>query len=259
MSLYLPLLSFFKNIVIEHNTIMDTELLFLQRKVEHCLHRYTLFWFRLGIFKHIAVNNELKFHLEAKGLKQVIYAQNGYIVPNTSYKDFDDETLAKLNAFQANHTHTAIFCGNGYPWHGFSRIAAILEAYPHIGLLVVGPYKHVHAEHIFQLPFCNTEQLGYLIERCDFAISTFQWELLNIHEGSPLKSRHYLCHGCPILTHYYDCAADFDALKPFVVDYRKTPETCIQDICSLDYDKETLKSTARDLLSWDRYFDRVFA
>ena len=250
--------SYLKPIYIEHNTIMDTELEFLGRKSELLFHKLTCRWLGFSRCMHIAVNKELQRHLEHKGLSRVIYAQNGYLAPEANTHQLSNEILARLNAFQANHEKTAIFCGNGYPWHGYSRIVECLNPHPNIGLIVVGPYKNVDTDHVLHLEFCNTSTLAYLLGRCDFAISTFQWEMLKIHEGSPLKSRQYLCHGCPILVNYYDCASDFKALRPFIVDYRKDPSTSINRICSISTPKDEIQALARDCLSWDRYFDEIF-
>ena len=99
--------------------------------------------------------------------------------------------------------------------------------------------------------------LSFIIEQCDFAISTFRWDMLSITEGSPLKSRQYLCHGCPILVNYYDCAHDFKDLQPFVFDYRIDKEQSIANISSNSYKKQSLANLACDLLSWEHYFNTV--
>ena len=258
LSFYLPFLSLFKHIYIEHNTIMDTELMFLGRNLEYRLHQLTVLWFRLGRFTHIAVNQELQRHLKQKGLHTVIYAQNGYLSPNTMQHNFDDQLLTQLKEFQGRHKFTAIFCGNGYPWHGYEDIKQVLSPHPEIGLLVIGPYDATHTEHIFSLPFCDTPSLGYLIEHCNFAISTFRWDMLNITEGSPLKSRQYLCHGCPILVNYTDCASDFTELSPFMVDYRVHKDASFKIMCDLSYNRHIVQHQSRQCLSWEQYFSTVF-
>lgn len=256
-NLLLPLLSFFKDIYVEHNTLMDTELIFLKRPVEHKIHRFTLYWFRIGKMIHIAVNNQLKKHLNLLGLKQVIYAQNGYLTPAPN--DIDVTILNSFQQFKSKFQHCAIFIGNGYPWHGLTEIIELLSPYKDIGLIVVGPYNIAKSSNILSIQHCLSSTLIKIVESCDFAISTFRWDMLDITEGSPLKSRQYLCHGCPILVNYYDCAADFDELKPYIIDFRHHKNESIKIISQLINSKEDIKKKSRFHLSWHRFFDDVFS
>ena len=80
--------------------------------------------------------------------------------------------------------------------------------------------------------------------------------MINISEGSLLKSRQYLCHGCPVLVNYYDCASDFDALKPFIIDYRDHQDDWYDKITSLGDSKNELRRLACQYLNWDNYFNQ---
>ena len=75
--------SLIKPVIIEHNTIMDTELRFLKRFNEWRLHRFWIAFYAYFPVQHIAVNHELKQHLIHLGLqeKRVHYIQNGYTAP----------------------------------------------------------------------------------------------------------------------------------------------------------------------------------
>jgi len=95
----------------------------------------------------------------------------------------------------------------------------------------------------------NTSTLYTLYDLSDFAISTFRWDMLNITQGSPLKTREYLCMGLPILVHYYDCAMDFESLHPYIFNYADGP-SALDDIINLDVDKKVLGKEALSVLSW---------
>ncbi len=251
-------LSYFKPVYIEHNVIMDTELLFLGRRIEHELHLLTLSLLSWSRCYHCAVNAELKLHLESKGLpqKRIIYSQNGYSPPTAS--DPDMTVTEQLSPFRKAFKTLAIFSGNGYPWHGLDDILEHLKAFPDIGLIVVGPYETIVSDSILQFKSLRTPALIHLIEQCDFAISTFRYDLISVSEGSPLKSRQYLCHGCPIVVNYYDSALDFNALTPYIFNFQTLGVDAFNQACGCNADKDSLKVLAQDCLSWDRYFQRLF-
>ena len=254
LNIFIPFLSYLRPIFIEHNTIMDTELRFLDRHFEHRLHLLTLRWFRWGKMTHIAVNNELKNHLIKFGLpaSKTIYLQNGYSIPDISQTDIDTSVINQVKTFQSKHHKCAIFCGNGYAWHGLDEVLKLIKTEPQLGLIIVGPYAPMVSNQTLFISSVNTATLLSIFDYCHFGISTFRWDLLYITEGSPLKSRQFLCHGLPILTHYYDCASDIDLLKPYIFDVR-TNKKALQSLLRFSCSKEKLSTLAQDALSWEHY------
>jgi len=253
-------LSFFKTIVLEHNIKLHSELEHLKRPIEQAIHSFNLRYLSLSRCKHVAVTNEIKSYLESFGLTRVMYSQNRYLADQPSPDDISGDqhsSLKALNSFKKRFEYVAIFCGNGYAWHGLDEVLHLISAQPNTGLVIVGPYEQQHNEQLLYIPFLNTQALSLAIEACDFAISTFRWDIISINEGCPLKSRQYLCHGCPTLVNYYDCAADYDALKPFIVDYKVQQDNSIPALQALSKNKAGLKETAREYLSWQRYFSDI--
>jgi hypothetical protein len=248
------LLSYFKIIYIEHNTKVVSELRFLKSYGELISHYGCLLLLRFGKHTHLAVNAELQRTLIAQKLPQnrVIYCQNGYMPP-TVRSETSSLIVDTLHYWASNFEKIAIFSGNGYPWHGIELIQSLFKHYPHVGIIVVGPYSTQSQAHSqsFYTGKVDIPTLVSLYAIADFAISTFRWDLLSITEGSPLKTRDYLCHGLPILTHYYDCAADFDALKPYIFNYQDDKDRAISDIIEHTHPKSTVKETAIRLLSWE--------
>lgn len=252
--LWIGLLSFVKRVYIEHNTLLSNELQFLGRTFEHKLHLTLMAFLRRTHIHHIAVNHELLKHLQTDFYVKSdysMYLQNGFLMPFLDKSKID---LAKLH-FLANskkpYQKLAVFCGNGYPWHGLDTILSLIKQTPNVFLIIVGPYDGATQlpENALLAGKLSTDTLYSLYKICDFAISTFRWDMLGIHEGSPLKTREYLCFGLPILVNYYDCAEDFAVLKPFVFNY-KTSKTALHDIASFSYDKGALSGLAQQTLSW---------
>lgn len=80
--------------------------------------------------------------------------------------------------------------------------------------------------------------------------------MINIKEGSPLKSRQYLCSGLPILTNYKDSAEDFKTLKPYIFNFN-TNKTAFKQICEHSFDKNTIKKIAQKELSWKNVYKNL--
>ena len=256
INFWLIFLSYFKPVYVEHNNIIDTELFIRRRFIEHRFYLMTLYLMRWGQFTHVAVNNELKSYLEIKNLKQVVYAQNGYDYHPIETASLPLALVDQVRAFKEKFSYLAIFCGNGYAWHGVDDIVKLLASKTDVGLLIVGPYTLQDSDQYLQFDNLDTNSISYLIEQCDFSISSFRLDMINISEGSLLKSRQYLCHGCPVLVNYYDCASDFDALKPFIIDYRDHQDDWYDKITSLGDSKNELRRLACQYLNWDNYFNQ---
>ncbi len=251
----LAILSFFKTVYIEHNTLLDNELRFLNRKIERFLHLVTMFFISKSRVTHIAVNEELQAHLIddfSCSKKRTLYIQNGFKMPNLQSRGLLPDALEKAKKAASNSVcKTAIFTGNGYPWHGLETIIELVKDRSDLQLLIAGPYKADDSlpEHIHLLGKLDTATLYSVYEQCDFAISTFRWDLLGITDGSPLKTREYLCLGLPILTHYHDSAEDFPSLHPYIFNYKKD-KTALEKIIAFSSEKKDIKQTAQRHLSW---------
>jgi hypothetical protein len=252
--IFLSILSWFgKRIYIEHNTLLEQELKFLERKSEIVLHHIIMRFLRFSRVTHLCVNDELKEHLIhdfKTSPKRTVYIQNGFAMPRLNPDTVDLNVVKQVTALREKGKRIAIFTGNGYPWHGLNEIVSILKDRTDVELVVAGPYKSDNMpDNIHLLGKMNTSTLYTLYELSDIAISTFRWDMLNITQGSPLKTREYLCSGLPILVHYYDCAMDFDSLRPYIFNYADSP-SALDDILSVNIDKKGLGKEAQRVLSW---------
>ena len=250
-SLWLIILSYFKTVIVEHNTNLSSELRFLQRHAERQLHQFMMQLWRLSHAQHLAVNMELKHSLKDLGIANdyLIYAQNGYSLPSIKTPATLSDHIINLSPHPTKKV--AIFCGNGYEWHGLDRILSLIKTREDLELWVVGPYDKntIAPEYVTFLGALSHDELRHIYPKCHFAISTFAWDRIGITQGSPLKSREYLCMGLPILVNYDDCAADFESLNPFIYNYHRHPEA-LDEIIHHSLDHREIQQTALKCLSW---------
>jgi len=205
---------------------------------------------------HITISNELKDALIKSGLpsKNVVYSQNGYTASSlpSSYNHLLIETVT---SWASHFQKIAVFSGNGHLWHSINDMDTLFNAYPQVGIIIIGPYTPPKTAHpqFFYTGKVDIKSLSLLYQCADFALSLFSWDTLklNITEGSPLKTRDYLCHGLPILTNYDDCAEDFDDLKPYIFNYKHHKKKAIDAILSAPDPKSQIKDHATRLLSWE--------
>ena len=74
-------------------------------------------------------------------------------------------------------------------------------------------------------------------------MGSFHWDLLGIHDGSPLKTVEYLCHGLPILVNYHDHAQNIDTLAPYVFNLQKNPKA-LDEILTHALDRRQIQQLA---------------
>ena len=236
---------------------METELKALNRPIELLSHKLTYFLFKKTNIQHLCVNNELLNNLKNKKFKErkLIYHQNGYLSPKNNNM-INHDIIKSAKAFQNQHNKIGIFVGSGRPWHGLADILELFSTKKECGLIIIGPYKQLNSEQCLQIKHANSATLEKLFEHCHFGISNFRWDLLNIHEGSPLKSRQYLCNGLPILTTYKDSATDYPELRSYIFNQKENTKA-IEEIIQHNFSKEEIKDKATKYLSWNSVYKNL--
>jgi glycosyltransferase involved in cell wall biosynthesis len=106
-----------------------------------------------------------------------------------------------------------IFVGSAdFPWNGFEKLELIANSLPNIEITTVGINSSSHPR-IKSLPSLYANDLQDLFILMDAAISTLDIQIMGIVEAAPLKTRHYLASGLPVIGGYIDSAypngADF--------------------------------------------------
>ena len=246
--LWLSLLSWFKPVFFEHNILLYKELSYLKRYGELWMHSALLIGMSFGRIIHICASDEIAKDLKKRGLDNTTFVHNGYALPDLSCQKKEDVTIQKVIQFKKGKL--AVFTGNGYDWHGLDRVLNLIEQYPFLQLLVIGPYPNTPHPQVMYTGAVNQATLYALYEFADFAISTFAWDRIGTTQGTPLKSREYLCHGLPILVNYEDGASTMPALSDYVFSYQKD-NLALEKLLCFSYDKSQLIQKARQQLSWD--------
>lgn len=248
-----------KPIVFEHNIDYEKELTHLKRPIEKALHRFQLHQFHKFPAHHVAVTEEIRQALiEAKiPQKNTLYIQNGYSPPPPSQQPLPQNLAITLSKFRDSSQKLAIVISNGYRWHGIPEIIALLDPHP-VQLIVIGPFTESSTKKVCYLGTQPPENCATLMTFADFGIGAFRQDLLGLTEGSPLKTREYLCHGLPILVNYTDSAAEIPSLAPYVFN-QKTDPLAIPKICDMIIDQSKLAKTAQEELSWTKRFEPLNA
>jgi len=246
--LWLSLISWFKPVFFEHNILLYKELPYLKRYGELWLHSALLIGMSFGRITHICASDEIAKDLKKRGLDRTQFVHNGYALPSLSSQEKDTSLIEK--AMQFKKGKLAVFTGNGYAWHGLDRVLGLIEQYPLLQLLVIGPYPSTPHPQVLYTGTLNQATLYALYEFADFAIGTFAWDRIGTTQGTPLKSREYLCHGLPILVNYEEGASEMKPLSDYVFSYQKDA-LALEKLLCFSYDKSHLIKEARQHLSWD--------
>jgi hypothetical protein len=237
-----------KTVIVEHNTKHENEFKFLGKFIHLFFHKLAYSHLKKSKAFHICVNKELEDLLKTEGFDQTLTVQNGYEKP--SFSTSIEHPLINTCKTLKNEYKVAIFTGNGYPWHGLKEILTLIKPHKFLKLIVVGPYHSLLENDQTVIAGTLPQQvLLELYKTCDFAISTFRWDMLDINMGSPLKTREYLCNGLPILVNYEDSAEDFEELQPFIYNHQKD-ESSLSRIMSVNHDHNDIARKASKKLSW---------
>lgn len=255
------LLSRFKQVFIEHNMMYTPELKYLGRNKELATHKFLYKLLRFGKATHLVVHKSLRSVLQQKGIEpsKVKLLQNGYLAPPKSTHEVNKALVNKVKRLKDRTPYIAIFVGNGAPWHGLTSIIHILKDHPKIHLLVAGPYPLALATtQVTILGSCTHHTLQHIYPLCDVSFGTFNWQLLGINEGCPLKTSEYLSYGVPVIVNYHDWSLENPKLNPYIMHISSgLPfESFIE---SHRKNHSLISEQARSELSWDTIYSKLLS
>lgn len=254
LNLWLCFLSYFKPVYLEHNINLTVELPFLNRTSELWLHKKTIQLFKKSHIIHVSVSPALTQHMQSWGIpaSRTLTIQNGYTPQAIHPEQIDPAVINTIQSLQKAGKKLAIFVGSGSGWHGVEEVATLFSAYPHLTLLLVGPYTQLHLPtNVVNLGVLNAATLGQVYAYCAFGIGA--WNLDPKAMSCPLKTREYLCFGLPILVNYPDCALEYGAVKPYIFYYQGHNDS-LDQLLTFSWDKDALKKTAQDCFNWATLF-----
>lgn len=254
LNIGLGLMSYFKPIYFEHNVNLNTELVYLKRPLELKLHRFTTSFFKWSRLYHTAVTPELNQYVHNFGVpkSRIITIQNGYFASPIDPNKVQTEHLENLKKLKESGKKIVIFSGAGSGWHGVSEWIKLFQTIPDISLVIAGPYtleSNSLTHNVIALGTIQSDTLKSLYPYCDLGLGTFSWDALTMTQASPLKTREYLCYGLPILVNYWDCAEEFEGLKPAIFNLRQGPPVLDQAL-QFSGDRDALQKLARDCFDW---------
>lgn len=186
--------------IIELNT-NDIEEFKLGGKLSYYLNFLTRNFFFNSANGFISVSNELANHKNfTKFRKPTIVIGNGYNFRNAI---INTQKFIKVKKF--------VFIGSpNQPWHGIDKIIVLARLLKEYEFHIIG-YDHktlskqfALSENIITYGYLSQEESDKIISNCHIGISTLALHRKNMIEASPLKSRHYLANGLPIILAYED-------------------------------------------------------
>lgn len=103
------------------------------------------------------------------------------------------------------------------PWHGSDQIYELANHMPDFDFHIVGLRKPSEEEavNIFHYGVLTQHDYVPIAAKCVVGIGSLNLKSLNMSEASPLKTRHYLAMGLPVISRYTD--SDFGKQVPFIL------------------------------------------
>ncbi|RAP38800.1 hypothetical protein DID80_02175 [Candidatus Marinamargulisbacteria bacterium SCGC AAA071-K20] len=249
------LFSPFKPVYFEHNGIFEISLKKLNRSSEIKLHGISLSLLKFFPATHIGVTKEIQSYLIEQGMKKTLYIQNGYQFPSTppSTPKALKDTILEL---KKKYKSVGVFVGNGYIWHGIDDIFSLFRGRSDCALIVVGKgYENNKKEdNILMTGPLGSSDLSGVFEFCDFGVSMFDSNMKGL--TSPLKTREYLCNGLPILVNFYDNAADFEKIRPFIFSYYKDNKA-FENILKHDFKRVDVSKRSLECFNWSTLLSSI--
>ena len=243
-----------KTIYLEINTIFELELTLLNRSREQRADAFFMKHFK-GV-KHIiyvCVTKQIQQDMiDRYGADQrcTRFIQNGYYSFDVNENNVDYDSVSQVKAFQKKFSKIGVFVGGGYKWHGLDALLEFSKSQPSIGFLIISINSiSTNYENVLVLNQQTPDTIREIYQYCHFGISGFKPNLKGLYECCPLKTREFLFNGLAILTHDLDCAEYIDALKPYVFNVNKNPDS-VSLLLKIN-DKATISNLASRYLSWD--------
>lgn len=157
------------------------------------------------VAKELSLTNRFRNH---------IVARNHLIIPN----GIDLTQFKTLPSPPKSQRKGVFFIGqDGQPWHGLDQIYELAQHLRDYDFHIVGLMKPQVEEssNIFHHGVLSQEDYLPIAAKCVVGIGSLNLMSLNMSEASPLKTRHYLAMGLPVISRYKD--SDFGKQVPFIL------------------------------------------
>ena len=259
LNTYLMVISYGIPVYFEHNVVFEYELSVLNQRSAYWLNKITLFALRFTPIEHVCVSRGiqqslLRAHMSPNAISVI---QNGYKIADISSR-LDPELISRLEAHKKRYKKLGVLIGSGYAWHGLTTIIDRLNAFPDVGIVVIGPYQldATPPPSVCMLGKLPIDVLHDVYQYVDFGIGPMNWDMIGAKDGSPLKTREYLCMGLPVLINYHDLAQEIPELRPYLFNLQDNPRA-LEDLLTTSLDREAIQGVAIKHLSWHKTLAHV--
>jgi hypothetical protein len=157
------------------------------------------------VAKELSLTNRFRNHIGTR---------NHLIIPN----GIDLTQFETLPTPPKGQRKGIFFIGqDGQPWHGLDQIYELAQHMRDYDFHIVGLIKPQEEEssNIFHHGVLSQEDYLPIAAKCVVGIGSLNLMSLNMSEASPLKTRHYLAMGLPVISRYTD--SDFRKKVPFIL------------------------------------------
>ena len=256
LNIILAIASLKKPIFLEYGSKFNDELRIVKRPIERAIHQLTLRIFSKAHLNHATVTEDIQQELTQFGIskKQCLTMPNGFQMPKINKALIDATQVSIVKALKKQHDYVAVFVGNNYPWHGIDRLISLATETKNTHIILIGPKEKLvtyqFPANITLLGTANPDTLYDLLSYCDVGIGSLNLQLLNMHQGSPLKTPMYLCFGLPIIVSNDDMCGLIPTLSNYVINIHNTGTPFQKAIEQTQY-RDQIARIAQTELDWD--------
>lgn len=163
-------------------------------------------YYLFSVFNFILADKIVIYAKENGFLK---YIRNDFLLITNGIKK--NQVKIKVTDNYINDVLNIVCIANIAPWHGLDLLPQMIQNYQlkeKLNFHIVGSnyfqIKKITEE--LQLTHCfnfygelNQDEIYNVVNKCQLAISTLNWESINVYEASPIKSREYCMYGLPFI------------------------------------------------------------
>eukprot|EP01047_Picozoa_sp_COSAG01_P000058 COSAG01_NODE_1_length_100484_cov_170.446142_58_plen_335_part_00 len=259
LNLCLLCFSFFKEIVIEHNSQYADEYRLLKQPFPAFLDKFFLKCVALFPLRHATITSEIAQYLMCHGIasNKITVIQNGYLCAS-SLVPVALDLVEKIEVFISKYKRVGLFVGSGYSWHGVDKIVRFCEQF-HIGLICIQPQQEfANHKDVLELGTQGYSVIKTITEKVSFGFGPFSYSEKKIFESASLKVREYLCHGLKVIKQERDTIEQISDLKNTWINIDQSTNEQIQAFLAEPIDKVQLAKLAKKHFAWESIFKNLF-
>jgi hypothetical protein len=230
---------YFYKIIKKYKTIMEIN---ADDVFEYKLHSNLTYYYN-KIFRNFILNNVTGFVFVTNELKKRF---NRFNKPSEVISNcIEVESYPFLLQLQNNRPKIVFIGSPNQPWHGISKIEEIAKYLKNYDFFIIG-YTGKNKKNIFYLGYMEEKKATKIISTSDVAIGSLSMERNYLNEACPLKVRHYLACGIPIIYSYKD--TDLNGNEDFALKINsniKNEILKIDDFIKQAYRNQILRKKAR--------------